>query len=113
MAKRCVNVAAPEMAAKTEPHSQGEYNIDIGARFAEWRHDCRSQLDEFAGLLVEAEPDAQPLLFPRTGNRQYDVGEGGGRRQIEVSLYIEFELLQRVRAASCISMRQQQVSAEP
>ena len=37
------------------------------------------KLHQLAGILVEAEADAQPLAFPGAGDRQHDIGEGGGR----------------------------------
>ena len=111
--ERRVDIAVPELVAETETHRKIEDDVDIGACLAARRDDGQPQLHEFAGILVEAEADAQPLAFPGAGDRQHDIGEGGGRCQVQVGVDMEFEPLQRLGAARGVGMRQQQVEAEP
>ena len=101
------------MLAETETDREVEHDVDIGPRLAARRDDGRAKLHQFAGILVEAEADAQPLALPGAGDRQHDVGISGGGRQIEIGLDVKLQLAQRLGAARRIGMRQQQVGAEP
>ena len=62
--------------------------------------------------MIQPEADAQPLALPGAGDRQDDVGVGGGRCQVEVALDMKFETAQRLGAARRISVRQQQIESE-
>src|SRR5262249_419669 len=62
--------------------------------------------------LIEPEADAQSFALPGAGNRKDNVRKGGGRRQIKIGLYVEFELTQCLGAARRVGVRQQQIGAK-
>ena len=108
-----IDVAVPEQVAEPEADREIEHDIEVGARLTARRDDGRPKLHQLAGILIKREADPQPLPLPGAGDWQYDIGKGGGRRQVEVGLDMEFEGAQRLPATRCVGVRQQQIGAKP
>jgi len=112
MIERRLDIAMPEMSTEAETDRQIENDVEIRAGLAGRRHHRGAKLHQFAGILIEPEADAQPLALPGAGDRQDDVGMGGGRRQVEIALDMKLEAAQRLGAARGIGVRQQQIEPE-
>src|SRR5215472_18707125 len=107
MVERRRDIAVPEVVSYAQADREIEHDVDIGPGFAARRDQRRAELDQSAGVLIEPEADAQSFALPGTGHRQYNVREGGGRRHIEIGLYMKFELTQCLGAARRVGVRQQ------
>src|SRR5215472_4632753 len=108
-----IDVAVPEQVAQPEADREIEHDVEVGTRLTARRDDGGAKLHQLTGILIKPEADTQPLPLPGAGDWQYDIGKGGGRRQVEVGLDMEFEGAQRLRATRCVGVRQQQVGAKP
>ena len=107
MVQRGRDIAMPELIAEAQKDSQIEHDVNIGPGLAARRDDCGAELHQLAGILIKPEANPQPFPLPGASNRKHDIGVGGGRRQIEIGLDMEFEPTQRLGAARRIGVRQQ------
>src|SRR5215831_6433475 len=112
MVERRRDIATPEVVSEAQADREIEHDVDIGPGFAARRDDRRAELCQLAGVLIEPKADAQSFALPGAGDRKYNVREGGGRRQVEIGLYMEFELTQCLGAACRVGVRQQQIGAK-
>src|SRR4051794_30028447 len=113
MPQPSLDIALPEMLSQAKPYREVEHQIDVGPSLTAWRHDRRTKLNLRVGGLTEPETDTQPFAFPRTRDWQDNIGIGGGGRQIQIRLHVEFEVAQRFSASRGVGMGQQQVDTEP
>src|SRR6516165_5026359 len=112
MVERRRDIAVPEVVSEAQADREIEHDVDIGPGFATRRDERRAKLYQLAGVLIEPKADAQPFALPGASNRKYNVREGGGRRQVKIGLYMEFELTQGLGAARRVGVRQQQIGAK-
>jgi hypothetical protein len=92
MVERRRDIATPEVASEAQADREIEHDVNIGPGFAARRDERWAELDQLARVLIEPEADTQSFALPGAGHRKYNVREGGGRRQVEIGLYMEFEL---------------------
>src|SRR4051812_4212073 len=108
-----LHIALPEMLTQAKPDREVEHEINVGPSLAAWRHDRRTKLNALIGGLAYPETDAQPLAFPCARYGQDDISIGGGGRQIQIGLHVEFKVAQRFSASGGVRMGQKQVDTEP
>ena len=102
----------PEMLTQAKPDREVEHQIDFGPSLAAWR-DRRTKLNALIGGLAHPETDAQPLAFPCARDGQSNIGVGGGGRQVQIGLHVEFKISQRFSASGGVRMGQKQIDTEP
>ena len=102
-----LDIALPEMLTQAKSDREVEYQIDVGPSLAAWRHDRRTKLNPLIGGLADPETDAQPFALPCTRDGQDNIGIGGGGRQVQIGLHVEFEVAQRFSASGGVRMGQQ------
>ena len=81
MMRECrFDIPIPETISEAQANRQIKHHVNVSPSFTARLNNGRPKLDVFASTLIEAKADPQPLSFPSAGNREHDIGIGGGGR---------------------------------
>src|SRR5262249_6289906 len=77
---RGVDIAVPEMLAKTEAHGKAKDDISIGSCLAAWENDGLPKLNVRLRFRADLEADLESFAFKAGRHRQYDIRKRRRRR---------------------------------
>src|SRR5436305_6003459 len=99
-----INVAIPELLAKSETRSEAEDDVGVGPCLAGRGNDRLSKLDARLRCCADLESELERFAFEAGRHRQHDIGERRRRRHEQIGVGTEIECGQRGASANCIAL---------
>src|SRR5215468_1879204 len=102
-----MDIAVPEVLAQAEPLRQVKDEVDVGSRFARWRHDRLAPLHEGLCLSTDLISDLQGFTLEARGYRENNVCHCRRRCHEQVGMGVELQRRKRGPPARWIGLRKQ------